>query len=693
MKEEKAAPKEFNEKLLSEKDQKSYDFVKQRIQDLQDVRKQQQFGSYIEAIWADADKDYTPHRLRVTGGKKVIATDEDKGWRGQTVTLGSNEWQSDISQPNPFIKIQIALSILIDQNPTGIFTPASKKYQAITELMKQLYSRSWEYAKSKPELKKFTFNLAKYGWAAARTFPLRLTNKVKNLVSYNQEEPDKSEYEEKEVIEYNDIMRENLDPWNVWIDDMARPNNARSVKDWVWRKVYTMEAAEQEFGKYANWKYVKPGGTTTDRIQTNVNILGRQYKDKDLVEIYFYENRMKDLFEVHAGGIDGVPIIQSPLPISDSKGNKKLSLWQTYWNLRNAECPYGIGLYEAMRYDQGTLDRIRNMTIDQLTLSIYKMFFYQGTQTLTETGDIKITPGVGKQVLDPKNINWLDVPGPGAEAWQGWEQLKKDVDDSSGITDPLLGNITGKTAFEIAQAKEAALKRLKNPLENIIEALNDEAYITLPLIQILYSIPETYQIVDQNLIDTYLNEVQSDPALYERSVGEDGQETFTAKVYPEFPLNLDKDEKGNLIETKETQFFRIKPQYLQWEGIVSVKAQSVLSPSKQVDKALDAEMYQQLIPLFAQPPELYKKIAESIVKSYDKDPKDILPDVWLNPPQVNPQDEPLIIDAAQAQGAGESSPQLNPQATQSGPVGNPLSGPPRPQGIVGKIASFFSKPR
>ena len=100
------------------------------------------------------------------------------------------------------------------------------------------------------------------------------------------------------------------------------------------------------------------------------------------------------------------------------------------------------------------------MTIDQLTLSIYKMFFYQGTQSITETGDIKITPGAGKQVLDPKNINWLEIPGPGSEAWKGLEIFKKDMDEASGITDPLLGIITGKTAFEIAQAKESALKAL-----------------------------------------------------------------------------------------------------------------------------------------------------------------------------------------------------------------------------------------
>lgn len=634
-------PKVFNEQQdLSETELKDFQFTKQRISQLQDARREQ-YGTNIETIWSDADRDYVPHRLKAKG-KKVIATDEDKGWRGAMINLGESNWQSDISQPNPFIKIQIALSILIDQNPEGVFSAASKKFQATTELMHQLYKRSWETGRSKEQLKLFTFNLAKYGWACARTYPLRITRKVKTLVEFNQENPEKSVYEEKEVVEFNDIFRENLDPWNTWMDDTALPSHPFSLRDWAWRKVYPMDTFMEEFGAWKNANLVQAGGVTTERLDTSKSSNPqKQFTEPNLVEVYFYENRIKDLFMVIA---NGVPVVISPLPISDAKGLKKLSLWQTYWNLRSATCPLGIGIYEAMRYDQNLIDRIRNMTIDQLTLSIYKMFFYKGTQSLTETGDIKITPGQGKQVLDPKDINWLEIPGPGNDAWNGLQVFKQDMDEASGITDPLLGTVTGKTAFEIAQAKESALKRLKNPLENITDALNTEAYITVALSQILYSIPEVYEIADPELIQAYLQEVNSDPELYERDTETD---TFKARVFPEFPLNLDEDEAGNLIESKETQFFRIKPRFLNWEGVINIKSQSVLTPSKQLDKTLDMEMYQFLIPILAQDPSIYAKIAKSVVKLYDKDPKDVLPDVWLleqaQLDQMAQQSQPLIV--------------------------------------------------
>lgn len=692
-------------------DQKKYfEDAQNRIAKLKKVR-ENHYGHNLDTIFRDADRDYIPHRLR-TKTKRVVATDEDKGWRGNLVTLGDNDWQSDVSQANPYVKIQTALSILVDQNPGAVMTPGTKKYQATTEIIKQLYQRSWEYAKSKAQLKLFVFNLAKYGWATARTYPLRVTRKVRVITKYDNEDPENSTYEEKEVVEYNDVMRENLDPRNVWMDDMAKPNNARSVNDWCFRKVYDYDLATEEFGKYKRWKMTEPGGTISETLSET-----KETKDpttpSNLIEIYFYENKAKDLYMVIA---NGVPIIIEPLPIADTKGVKRLSLWQTYWNLRHSESPYGIGIYESIRYDQGMLDRIRNMTVDQLVLSIYKMFFYQGTQSLTDTGDIKVAPGIGKQVLDPKNINWMEVPGPGKDAYLGIDMFRKDVDEASGITDPLLGAVTGKTAFEIAQAKESALKRMKNPLDNILEALNDEGYITISLMQLLYSIPEVHEIADPQLIDAYLQETGGDPELYQREPQNDDQgqpamdehglpqpDKFSAKVYREFPLNLSEDDKGTLIETPETEFFRVKPSCLPWEGVITIKSQSLLSPSKQIEKAQELEMFNVLIPVMqataqermlltqgGQPAGIDDltngKTIKEIIKLYDKEPRDIIPDAWLKDPEQ--QAPPSLFLPSQhpaAAGAQPGSPMQPPMAPQGA-----TPPPPQAQTVVPPKPGFGS---
>ncbi|MCK9370407.1 hypothetical protein M0R04_10905 [Candidatus Dojkabacteria bacterium] len=669
----------FKESLLNKRELEDFKHAQKRIEQLKDNRKDH-YGVDLDDLWAEADRDYAPHRLNSTG-KRYVVTDEDKGWRGALVRLGSSDWQSDIAQSNPFVKIQTALSILVDQNPSGVFTPVLKKFQATTELIHQLYKRSWEVARSKSQLKLFIFNLTKYGWAIGRTFPLKLVRTVKVLKVLNPDDPSKNEYEEKKVVDYDDVMRENLDPRNTWIDDMTRPNDYDSMNDWCYRKVYTMEQAKKEFGKYKFWKYVKPGGTLDETLTDNAKKSDKDTVRDDLVEAYFYENLARDLFYVE---FNGVPLVIEPLPVSNYNGSKKLSCWHTYWNIRHAESPYGIGVYEAIRYQNSMLDRITNMTIDQLTLSIYKMFFYQGTDKLTETGDFRISPGVGKQVLDPKSINWLETPGPGRDAWEGLQYFQDKIDEYSGIGDPLLGAVTGKTAFEIAQAKEAALKRLKDPLNNILEALNTEAYITISLMQLMYSIPETHVISDPDLMQRYLEEVQADPELYERNENDE----FVAKIYRQFPLNLDEDENKNLIETDETKFFRIKPKYLNWEGIVNIKSQSILSPSKQIDKAMDIEMYNLLTPWVSIPngQQLFGKMAKSLIKHYDKDPKEILPDSWINEQPQQPQQLPQPQGQPQGQQGGGLFTKANTNiGTQTGQ--NPQAG----GGLFQKIGQMASK--
>lgn len=653
------------EKLLSDKEREDYLFVKDRIKGLKKTREDID-GMNLEKIWKEADRDYIPHTLKKKG-KRVIATDEEKGWRGALVELGkSDDWQADASQPNLFTKIQIALSILIDRNPEAVMNPSSKKYEANNLLIKNLYNLNWERAKSKQQLKLFTLNLSKYGWACGRTYPRLIKRKVKNLVSYDQENPEKSVWEDKEVVEYNDVYRENLDPYTTWIDDMAKPNDEYSIRDWAFKKVYSKDIFDEEFGKYKLSEYVKPvGSIEDDKTQ-------RKYQEKDLIDVYFYENVIKDLKMVIANDI---PFIIEPLPISDTEGHKKLSLWQTYWNLRSSECPYGVGIYEVIKSNKKLLDRIRNMTIDQLTLSIYKMFFFQGTNTLTETGDIKLSPGKGKQVLDPKNIKWIDIAGPGAEAWKGIEMLKDDVDEDSAITKPLSGEITGKTAFEIAQAKEAALKRLKIPLDNISEALEQDAYITISLVQSLYSIPEVYKIADTQQIEDYLKEIKSDPNLYNRT--ETGE--FEAKVYRELQMGIEQDEKGNLTETEDTRFFRIKPSGLKWNGIIKVKGQSVLMISKELQKAMDLEFNNVIWPMLHDNPAIALKPAKQLCKIYDKDPKDWLPDEWL---QEKNKDSLFIQQPQQIQGQEQGQPQGQPQMPQQGA---------KPPNMIQKMAGQIRK--
>ena len=115
--------------------------------------------------------------------------------------------------------------MLIDQNPEAVFLPSNSRFEATTMIQKSLYQHSWEIAKSKSVLRNFIFNQAKYGFAVARTYPRRDVRTVKDLVRFDPNKPEEAVYEERIKEDYNGVYRENLNPKNVWIDDMALPND------------------------------------------------------------------------------------------------------------------------------------------------------------------------------------------------------------------------------------------------------------------------------------------------------------------------------------------------------------------------------------------------------------------------------------------------------------------------------------
>lgn len=622
--------KGYGKPEYSGKEKTDLKFVTDRITQLQDARKRV-FGVDIESIWRQADSDYIPHQL----GKKsntVLVQDEDLGKASRRVEVGKDDWQSDNSIPNLYIKIQTALSLMVSKNPSAVFTPRASKYEANTAVQKELYKMSWETAKSLQQLKLFIFNLAKYGWAVARTYPLIIKRPTRVLMDVNPDDPTRNVYKTKMSTEYNGVFRENLDPWKSWIDDMSKPNNPLSTRDWCYAKEYSYETLKEEFGKYPNFKYITEGMSETATEEPGEESK-KEFESKDIKVAYFYENRIKDMFTVI---VDKVLLVNEPLPISDQEGNKKLSLWHSYWTTRHAECPYGVGINEAIKQDQTTLDKISNMTNDQLALSIYKMFFYSGTDQLDEDGVIKIVPGKGKQVTDPKAVNWLQVPGPGAEAWQGIDESQKRVDEASGITKQLTtGEQLEKTAYQAAQRAEFSLRRLNSPLSNITDALETDAYLTLAINELIYSIPEVISITDPDLVQKYLEETGADPDLYEKTTNDAGEEGFNAKLYPEVQMGLEEEpEGGHLVESEKTRFFRMKPSILKWEGMIRVKGQSLLVESKALIKQTKLELFNMLSPLFAQDPtgQIYLPSVKWICKVYEEDWQDLIPEAWKQPP-------------------------------------------------------------
>lgn len=374
---------------------------------------------------------------------------------------------------------------------------------------------------------------------------------------------------------------------------------------------------------------------------------------------------------------NGKKIYKGKLPT-----HKELSLINVFWNMRNDLSIYGCGICEIMRQDKNLLDKIRNMSVDQLVLSIYKMFFYDGTLN-SEDAQIKLKPGRGIRVLDPSKVKWLEVPSGGAEAYSREALLRENIEESTGISKALTGVLNSDPnvkALALQQAKESALAKLRSPLDNILSALAREARIRWSLIQELNMFPEeVHKLYDPEEISAYLEEINHNAELFYHDPTEGA---VYALKYPEIAANLTVDKNGVYKASQERAFFNVTPDMIRWDGEITFSAEAILVVNKELQKQMDLDMANLLIPLFSGDPNLLLKPAKQILKIYGKDEADWLPDAWLHPSQFAPQAQPI--------GPGGMGPQSEVQPTDQGQ--NPQTQPNQVPGLPRVVSERETQP-
>lgn len=612
-------------------------YVKKRKEQLQAFRKQ----SKVEELWKQADEEYIPHELDFSKGKKRFEQDQDNGARSRMVPIGDNDeaWRANNSAPTLLVKIQTALSLIIDNDPQAILSPLFSRFDKTTTLANALWKRNWNISGSKENLKKFMFNLFKYGWAAGRSYPKVIKYPKKVLVSVDAEDPSKNVYEEKEIVWYNDVAKDNLNPYRTWIDENTKPYDIYSMNDCYFELDYSYDTAALEFGIYENWKFVPQNAKVSYDEEPNKDT--EEVNDrKDTVTIGFYQNRAKDLFVITVPSAE-IMLHSCPLPNDDGY----LDVWHTLLLFKSATDPMGISLWQILMQDKAMYDKWDNMTSDQLALSIMKFGMYTGTASVIGDGVMKIKPGEAHQMINGK-VDWMEIPGPGEDAYKGLKMLENRMDSNTGISPTLEGDLTGKTLGEIQLARESSLKRLKTPLENIAYAIEWDLYLTLSWTEQILSTPEIKEFADVEEMMEY--EKENDTESGGLNTNEDG--SLVASYYPEVSLALEKRD-GVLYEAKEERFFRIGKDIgtkdLKWRGMAKVIPASLVGNSEIINQQTKMQMFNLLVPLFQMPPELAKKPAIQILRVNQEKPEDWLPDAWLTEELGLPEEEktePLFVD-------------------------------------------------
>ena len=634
-------------------------------------------------LMKDADKEYVPHNLKESTqktGSVYLEADETLGIRGaRIVPITGNEggeWRSDISEPTLFVKVNTALSLLMQSNPDAEFKATMKKYKATTNLAKAIWKRSWDIACSREQFQSFILNLAKYGWAPGRTYPRIVKRKKEVLTELDTEDPSKNKYEVRTIVDFNDVYREALDPHRTWIDDMSNMTDPWSLNDWYFEKDFSKDKFDNEFKNYANWSKVTPGAPVRDdnnsdvTEELNVDTISRD----DVITLGFYENRERDLYAIYSKK-DKVVLYYGPLPNDEGM----LSYWDAQWNMRDPRTRIGIGLYEILKNDKVLYDRWDNMTTDQLIMAVYKMLFYSGP-TAPGDGVIRVEPGVAKQKLPGTSIETVDVKfEPRSFEWL--DRRKERMDENTGITPTLQGQVEGKTLGEVLHAKDAALKRLNIPLANICYAIEKDAYLTLSWANQIYSLPEVMNFADEKQLQDFSNETgRSWDQLQVRPNG-----SMMADFPRQLDLSLEQDREGNLIESPEARFFTmgqdVQHQDIKWKGRITVKGQSIIAPSQELERQRKLELFNLVTPIiqvitqlmamgqFSGALAMAKPIVQ-ILEIQDEEPENWLPDdvvKMIEHPELAKQVEAQMQAAAAGAQPLMVDPNADPTATPTSP--------------------------
>lgn len=536
-------------------------FLQKRFKEIEQAEKNKGLRDKLER-W---NKLYVPHQFGKTG------------LRG---------WQSRSAKNLAFTKIQTGLAVVIEQNPDFQFFHRTNQDKPLIPLWKTLLEYIGDVGKSIVQLKRFFFNLFKDGVAVGQVYWKYDVREVKRETSYDIE-TDKSEYETETIEDFNNPYWTVLERKDVYLDETAtswNPRDEHPLRDWFKRVVYDEDGFKSRFPekKYPNVKDCKPGGdlANQDIEKTMLSIGKEQY------EVLFYENKPKDKFSILC---DGVLLRDRPLPYK----HKQLSifgakLWEKAGDID------GIGICEAIENDEAMLDNLSNATIDEINLAIKQALIVGYGEELSDE-ELELAPNKIIRLRDPAMAKWLEKSGVGVEPFNQQAVIKGDVDDKTGISKELFGGASQRrqTATETAINREAGLRRMKTPLDNVEEAMEVKERLMIGMTKQIYAIPTN------------------------KEIQEGGIEILK---YREVRLPIEKKEEGFVPSTKE-EVFEINPDYLMNEPDIKIKHLSMMP----ISKALVKQEKMQFYSLVGNHPytDTYKAV-RNLCEYWEEDPDD-----WL----------------------------------------------------------------
>lgn len=505
------------------------------------------------------------------------------------------------SMPLAFQKITTAIAVLIAEGPRGVMRATRGKDKKLNELAKNVYYENFKVQKKKKVLRKYAYHIAKYGLGYWREY-IKKTYKqelVESLDSKGEtvlDENGKIKWKAKMVYDVFDVVGENLHPHRVVLDDAC--NSVKDVNKPARDAFIYSYLSQDEFDdvypqdSFDNSKHIVAGQKwmLDDKTYNNAKY---DDEDKKPIQVIEYENRMLGVKEIWAG--DWVLLDVSPLP------GGEISINGEKWEYDKDDYD-GIGIGQIIEIYLPLLDDIANASNEVIRMMVRPHEdFFNGASISDESDDINFGSGNKRKIDgDKDDVKYSSPELKSNTINEAKADIKNELDLGIGVTDNLSGIDEADTAYQSAQNREAALKRLSTPLDSIKSVIEDCANLDLKLYKVLYSQPmETVLLKkgdsDWNEASSILSRATEEQREDERVVvmkqDKDGNPLTIARRKfreMELPLAMEKQDNkptGRVIETEEKEHWEILP--LDYSGTIEIEAKSFLPVSKAVEDEQD----------------------------------------------------------------------------------------------------------
>jgi len=527
------------------------------------------------------DRLFTPHFVTLNGEQDFddneIYTNFNLAGEKMLKVIGI---QRRKSKPLAFEKITTAVASLIKQPPNPIARAFSEKYKPLNKLVEKTYYENFKANRLIKELKTFTYHLAKYGIA----YGFRHIKKDWKIVHTPIGKDDKGviQYKKERIYKTNEVIFTVINPHFVLLDDgCSNPSNANDI---AIINYYDEEGFKSAFPEevYPDAKYVKinKGNLIEDLEGSKVKNKTMTGDFKSKIQVITYQNENKDL-EVKIA--NGIQLDSHPLQ------GHKLGLWGAKW-VEDGDDYGGIGVGDIIDIYQPICDDILNNSNERLRQLVRPVRVLGNDVHISNDEDFIWESGSEMKVDgDISQIKWDRPPVTTSAEIQEREMMSEEIDIATFVPKALGGMDVSDTAYQAAQNREAALKKLSLPLDNIKDALVDDANIAFRLFKELYSEPEeTYYLApgmeEFNEVQQFLLQNPNDERFVKMP-----DNTIARRKFKELELPLTKELKlagdkyvdtGNIIESNTKDFWEMIPEHFNWEGYIDIEPMSFLPVSE-----------------------------------------------------------------------------------------------------------------